>query len=158
MSLDFPDSPAIDEIYTYGSLSYKWSGDRWVAASGTKYIIGCFVPGRLTASQPLLLHSFSRGVTFPTGFTSYSGYASEARGSAAATGAVTIDMRQATAAAPTVFTSVGTISIAAGAVVGTFATSGAVVFAVGDTLALIAPTTADATFAGFAATLAGYES
>ena len=66
---------------------------------------------------------------------------------------------KATAAAPGTFSGVGTITIAAGALVGTFATSGGadMTFAQGDSLSLVGPASPDATFAGFSATLVGYE-
>jgi hypothetical protein len=106
-----------------------------------------------------LLHTFTKGVTIPANFGAYLGHTSEARGFAAATGSVAIDVQRALAASPGTFASVGTITIAAAALVATFATASGipVVFAQGDTLALIAPAVADSTFAGFAATLVGYE-
>lgn len=123
-----------------------------------KYVIGCFVPGVLLASQVLLLHQMSGGITIPADFGSYLGYATRARGQVAATASLTIDVQRATAAAPGVFTSVGTIAVAAGSLSATFSTSGvAVVYAAGDTLALVGPATPDTTFASFSATLVGRE-
>jgi hypothetical protein len=141
---------------THDQLVYV--GGMWTAQR-PRYIVGAFVPGVLSASQMLLMHTVSKAVTFPANFGSYLGHASQARGSAAATGSTVIAVQQATAAAPGTFTGVGTITFAAAALVGTFASSGgaAVSFAAGDTLALVAPASADATFSGFAATLAGME-
>jgi hypothetical protein len=142
-------------------LSWIFDGQKWLAAaSKPKYLLACFVPGVLTASQSLLLHRFSKAITFPANFDTYLGHLSEARGSVAATASTTIAVQKATAAAPGTFTGVGTIVIAAGAMVAaTFTTTGgaALSFAAGDSLALVGPGTADATFAGFAATLVGYE-
>ena len=160
MSLDFPASPSVGQAYSSGALSWTWDGTKWLAgAAKPKYLLACFVPGTLTASQQLLLHRFSKAVTIPANFGSYLGHASEARGTANATGSTAIVVQKATSAAPGTFSNVGTITIAAGSMVGTFATSGGadITFAQGDSLALVAPGTADATFAGFSATLVGYE-
>lgn len=158
--INFPDSPTVGQVFTSGAASWSWDGTKWAAGgSNARYIVACFVPGLMTASQILLDHRVSKAVTFPANFGGYLGHTSEARGSANATASTAIDVQRATSAAPGTFTSVGTITIAAGAMVGTFASSGgaAVSFAQGDTLALIAPATPDATFAGLAATLVGYE-
>jgi hypothetical protein len=159
MSLDFPPgTPGL--VFTSGALSWTYDGTKWVAgAAKPKYLLACFVPGVLTASQQLLLHRFSKAVTIPANFGGYLGHASEARGTAAATASTVIAVQRATSAAPGTFTGVGTITVAAGALVGTFATSGGadIAFAQGDSLSLAAPASADATFAGFSATLVGYE-
>jgi hypothetical protein len=130
-----------------------WSAQR------PRYIASTFVPGVPAASQLLLLQRLSKGITIPANFGDYLGHASMARGTVNATASTTIDVRKATSAAPGTFTSVGTITIAAGSMVGTFATSGgaAASFAQGDSIALVAPATPDATFANFAATLVAYE-
>ncbi len=141
---------------THDQLVYV--GGTWTAQR-PRYIVGAFVPGVLTASQTLLMHTFSKAVTFPANFGSYLGHASQGRGSAAATASTAIAVQKATAAAPSSFTGVGTITIAAAGITATFATSGGttVSFAAGDTLMLVAPASPDASFAGFSATLVGYE-
>jgi hypothetical protein len=113
----------------------------------------------MIASQYLLLHRFTKAITIPANFGTYLGHASQARGTANATGSTVIAAQKATSAAPGTFTGVGAITIAAGAMVGTLATSGGVAinFAQGDTLALVGPATPDVTLAGLAATLVGYE-
>jgi hypothetical protein len=113
----------------------------------------------LAASQLVLLQRLSKGVTFPANFGAYLGHASEARGTVNATASVAIDVQRALSAAPGSFASVGTITIAAGSMVGSFTSAGgaAVAYAQGDTLGLVGPATPDATFANFAATLVGYE-
>ena len=30
-TIDFPNSPAVDDIFTAGNSSYKWTGDAWVS-------------------------------------------------------------------------------------------------------------------------------
>jgi hypothetical protein len=161
--IDFPNSPTVGQVFSSGAASWTWDGTKWAAVGSSttspRYIVACFVPGLMTASQILLDHRVSKAVTFPANFGAYLGHTSEARGSANATASTAIDVQRATSAAPSTFTSVGTITIAAGAMVGTFTSSGgaAVSFAQGDTLALVGPATPDGTFAGFAATLVGYE-
>ena len=134
-------------------LSGAWTNQR------PRYIVSCFVPGTQTASQYLLIHRVSKDVTFPVNFGTYLGHTSEARGTVNAMNNTAIDVQKATSAAPTTFSSVGTITIAAGAMVGTFTTAGGatVSFSQGDTLALVAPSPADPLFANFAAALVGYE-
>jgi hypothetical protein len=161
--IDFPNSPTIGQIFSYGVLSWKWDGAKWVAASASsnpRYIVGCFSPGVLVDNQMLLSYPLTKGVTFPGNFGTYLGHTSFARGTAVTTSSITINARKATAAAPTAFTTIGTITFAAGALLGVLATTGgaAVSFNQGDTLALVAPATHDTTFAGFSATLVGYES
>jgi len=160
MSIDFPNAPTNGQVFTSGAMSWTYDGTKWVAGGAqAKYIIGCYVPGLLTASQYLLVHTFGKATTIPANFGAYLGHASQGRGGAAATGSVAIDVRKATAAAPGTFSSVGTISVAAAALLATFATTGgtAITFAAGDTIAVVAPATPDATFNNFNATLVGYE-
>lgn len=30
-AIDFPNAPTVNDIFTVGSLSYKWTGDAWIA-------------------------------------------------------------------------------------------------------------------------------
>ena len=161
--IDFPASPATGQIFQpiAGGPAWRWDGSKWLAqGAAARYVVACFVPGVPTASQLLLEHRVSKAIEIPANFGAALGHASQARGTVAATASTTIVVRKATSAAPGTFSDVGTIVIAAAALVGTFATSGgaAVSFAAGDTLALVAPATADTTFANFAATLAAVES
>lgn len=145
-----PSGTTHDQL-VYVSGAWTAQRPRWIAS--------CFVPGIMTASQLLLLQRLSKAVTFPANFGTYLGHTSQGRGTVNATASTAIDVQKATSAAPSTFSSVGTITIASGAMVATFASSGgaAVTFAQGDTLALVGPGTPDATFANFAATLVGYE-
>lgn len=154
--INFPDSPSEGQTFSSGSASWVYTAGKWIAApAASKYVVGCFAPGVLTASQILLVHRVSKAVTLPANFASYAGYASQASGTAAATASTVITVAKALAASPTTFSNVGTITFAAGGTVPTFATSGgaAVAFAAGDVLRLAAPSSADATFAGFSATI-----
>jgi hypothetical protein len=98
-------------------------------------------------------------VTFPANFGTYLERTSSSSGTATATSATTITLNQAKAGAPTTYNSVGTITIPAGGVKGTFAsTSGLPVnFSQGDSIQFLNQGTADSTFGGFFATLEGYE-
>lgn len=140
----------------YDQLVYN--GSAWVAQRA-RYILGCFVPGTMTASQMLLLHRFTKAVTIPANFGAYLGHVSEVRGTVNATASTVIIVQQSLSGTPGTFSNVGTITIAGGAMVGTFASSGgtAISFAQGDAVALMGPASADTTFANFAATLVGYE-
>jgi len=140
-----------------GSMLYR-DASLWTVQR-PRYVLSCFAPGTPAASQLLLLHRLSKAVTIPANFGAYLGHASMARGTANATASTAIDVQKATSAAPGTFSSVGTITIAAGAMVGTFASAGgaAITFAQGDSIALVAPASPDATFADFACSLAGFE-
>ncbi len=134
---------------THDQLVY--AGGAWTAQR-PRYVIATFVPGLMTASQYLLIHTFSKAVTIPANFGSYLGHNSQGRGTANATGSVAIAVQKNGVAA-------GTITVAAAGMTATFTTVGSatISFAAGDTIALVGPATADATFINFAATLVGYE-
>lgn len=146
-------SPADDDILVYISSTSKWTNKR------PKYVIAASMSGVLTASQQILYHRFAKAVTIPANFGAYLGLASQAGGTANATASTVINVDKAVTATPNTFSNVGTITIAAAGVTPTFASSGgaAISFAQGDVLRIVGPSTADATFAGFYATLAGYE-
>jgi hypothetical protein len=132
----------------------------WATSSAQpKYNIGCYVPNVLTANQNLLFHKFTKAVTVPANFGSYSGHVSEAGSGVAATASTAIDVAKAVAATPTTFSTVGTITFAAAAASATFASTGgtAITFAQGDVTRLRGPASPDATLADFFATIAGYE-
>lgn len=146
-------SVADRDVLVYDSTSSQWKNQR------AKYNIGIFVPGVMTASQNLVYHRFSKAVTLPANFGAYLGHASEAGGSANATGSTVINIDKAATATPNTFSNVGTITIGASGVTPTFASSGgtAITFAQGDVLRAVAPASPDATFADFYATLVGFE-
>lgn len=147
-------SPADKDQLIYSSSAGKWLNQR------ARYIVSAAaLSGILTASQLLLVHKFSKAVTFPANFGAYLGHTSEAGGTANTTASTVINIDKATAAAPNTFSNVGTITFAASGVSATFASSGgaAVNFAQGDVLRMIGPSSADATFANFYSTLVGFE-
>ncbi len=112
-----------------------------------------------SASQVMGHHRVPCGITIPANFGAYLGRTSEAGGSAVTTGSTIFSVDKAGTATPNTFSQIGTITFAAGTVTPTFATSGgtAQTFAAGDVLRIVAPGTPDATFAGFYATIIGYQ-
>lgn len=146
-------SAAANDFLVYDSTASAWKNQR------QHYDIAAYVPGTMANSQVLLMHRFSKAVTLPANFGAYLGRTSQAGGSANATASTVINVDKAATATPNTFSNVGTITIAAGGVTPTFASSGgtAISFAAGDVLRLVGPSTADATLAGFYATLCGYE-
>jgi hypothetical protein len=112
-----------------------------------------------TASQVLGHHDFACGVTIPANFGAYLGRQARAGGSAVAAASTIISVEKAAAATPNTFSQVGTITIAAGTVTPTFASSGGttIVFAANDRVRFVAPATPDTTFVGFYCTIPGYQ-
>ena len=142
-------SPATNDVLRY-------DGTNWVNTKAP-YTIAFSAPqtAAFTASQVVGHHKFAAAISIGANFASYQGLASEAGGSANATGSTVFNVDKAAAASPNTFSTIGTITFAAGTVTATFATSGgtAQTFAQGDVLRVVAPSSADATFAGFYATL-----
>jgi hypothetical protein len=52
-TIDFPNSPAVDDVFTAGNSSYKWTGDAWVSNN----------LGAIEAEDVVGLTAFVRGVT-----------------------------------------------------------------------------------------------
>lgn len=138
-----------------GTTGFTWKR----VTVGDKYIVGASMSGVLTASQQLLYHRFATAVTIPANFGDYLGYSSQAGGSANATASTVVNADKAATATPTTFSNIGTITIGAGSITPTLATAAgaAIAFAKGDVIRLMGPASADATFAGFYATIVGYE-
>lgn len=124
------------------------------------YRIGFSWPGGVPGNSQLIGdHQVTIGVTFPPNFGGYAGHTSQAGGTANATGSTVFTV--ATAASGTgSYTSIGTITFAAGTITPTFATTGGTAQRVpqGNMLRITGPGTADATFANPFFTLVGYES
>lgn len=139
-----------------GDILVRVSGS-WTNQRPTYRVAFSFTSGVLANSQLLGFHRFDKAATFNSNFGTYLGHASQAGGTANATGSTVINVDKAATATPNTFSNVGTITIAAGTVTPTLATSGSVSFAQGDVMRLQGPATADATFANFFATLVGFE-
>jgi hypothetical protein len=157
--LDFPDFPVVGQVFNGHRSSWIWDGVKWdVSSAHPRYVVACFVPDKLKADQSLLLHRFSKAVTFPIEFGDYLGHSSEMRGGFAATTGVTVSLLQATELTPGVYATVGSGTVVGGSLLGTLTTFGIPLnFVEGDTLAIVAPTVPDATFGDFACTLVGFE-
>lgn len=145
-------SPAAQDTLAYNTSSGRFENVR------PRYLVSLFVPGIMGPSQSLLLHRFSKAVTFPANFGAYLGHTSQAASGSAATASTTIQIQKALSATPTTWTSVATIVIAAAGVLGTFSTQAAISFAQGDLLRIRGPATPDTTLADFTASIVGFES
>jgi len=130
-----------------------WNGTDWENVR-QKYIIGASVAGVLTNSQQLLYHRFAVGVTLPADFSDYLVYSSKFGGSANATASTVIVVERALNASPNSFVSIGTLTVGAGSITVTPSTSATpITLAKGDVIRIMGPASADATFAGFYATI-----
>lgn len=107
------------------------------------YEVGGYFPSAPTASQIILRFLSARAVAFPIDFAG-----SQAHASVAATAATDFDIQKNGA-------SVGTLSFAAAATVGTFVAAAGVTLAAADRLDMVGPATPDATLAGISWLLAG---
>lgn len=116
------------------------------------YTFGFSAPsGVLTASQVIGHHALARAVTFPANFAgSYAG------GTANATASTVLTIAKATTGTGS-WTTIGTITIAAGTITPTFASTGGTAQTgnAGDVIRIIGPATFDATFANAYATIVG---
>ncbi len=142
-----------DGATAWNSLAY-WRGNP------AKYIIAfSFTGGVLTNNQLLGLHEVAVPLTIPANFGAYGIYASQAGGTVNATGSTVMTVGKALAASPNTFSTIGTITIAAGTVTPTFATTGGVAqsFAQGDMIRVTGPASPDATFANFYCTIVAHE-
>jgi hypothetical protein len=147
---------AISSPQPFDTLSYSTSSGKF-ENHRPKYVIGAYVPGTMTASQNLLFHKFSKGVTLPANLGAWLGHTSEAGAAVAATASTVITLAQAVAGAPTTFASVATITFAAGSVTGSMSVQAAISFAQGDVLRIRGPASPDSTFADLHLTLVGQE-
>lgn len=105
-----------------------------------------YLPGVPAASTTLLLAVSAVQASFPTSFTG-----SYATADVAATASTVLTVKKGTV-------TVGTITFAAGAAVGTFVAASITSLAPGEKIAVYAPATPDATLAGIAIVLAGTRS
>jgi len=168
-----PASPAAGDLWWDSSDGsgqlFVWFDDgtsaQWVVANSAiaaapKYNIGfSFTGGVLANSQLLGMHRVSKAITIPANFGGHEGHVSQAGATAAATANTVISVDRALSASPNTFTQVGMITITAGGIAPTFATSGgaAISLAQGDVLRLVGPSSADTTLANFYATIVAQE-
>ena len=57
MALNFPSSPALNQIYTVGDQSWKWDGTAWVALSAAEEAVPVYI-GTMPPTYALILASF----------------------------------------------------------------------------------------------------
>lgn len=177
--VDFPTSPAPGTIFQGGGGAWLWDGSKWVSAVAgvppgvaqfdqlvsvdgawtsqhPRYVISCYVPGRLTSSQILLMHRMPTVVRLPAMGGSYLGLLSMAASGTPATADAVIAVERALQADLTDFATIGTITFSTSSMVANFSSAG-VDLAQGDVLRFRAPVTADATLADVHITLVGFE-
>lgn len=182
MALDFPTSPAPGTIFQGGGGAWLWDGTKWISAVAgvppgnadydtlvwlgsewtvqrPRYVVSCYVPGKLTADQNLLFHRFAANATFPAEFGSYLLWVSTIGCSVAATADATFDIAKAPAGSAGSFANVGVAQLYAGALFGAFGTVGdaPVVFGDHDIMRIRAPSTPDATLSDVFLTLVGFQ-
>lgn len=134
--------------------SGSWSNQR------PKYLIGFSFTGGLLANNQLLgLHQVAKAITIPANFGAYLGLASQASGTANATGSPVINVNKLAGGATGSSSSIGTITIGAGSVTPSFATTSGTAKSLsqGDVVEVIGPSSADASFANFLCTIVAYE-
>jgi hypothetical protein len=110
------------------------------------YDIAFYLSGKFTASQTCMELNVARGFSLPASLTG-----SIARLDTAPAASLTFSINHNGVGA-------GTISFASGSQTGTFSFTAAVTFAAGDTLSVVAPTTADTSAAGLSVTFLGTRS
>lgn len=66
MALDFPNTPAVNDVYTYNNYSWQWTGKGWQAISGpgSKGITVINTATGLQVNRNLFI-----GTTTPTGMS-----------------------------------------------------------------------------------------
>lgn len=140
----------------FDDLTYDWDLPGWRNRPHRDVIPVPHHPGVFSSNEAFFYYVFPRAAVIPANFTAVDGYQSRSGATANATGTTVITINRAAAADLADFSEViGTISIASGQKVGSFATAGGTEkgFSAGDVLRLRAPSSADGTFAGFYATL-----
>lgn len=139
-----PAGPGVPTGGAAGQVLTKSSGTDYDAQWASQpFDLTAYYPGVPSASVRVTRVPLARAVSFPANFAGSVGIAS-----VAATASTAFDVRKNG-------TSVGTITFAAGATTATFTTSGAVTYAAGDYLSIVAPATPDATLADPGVVLAG---
>lgn len=180
MALDFPTSPLPGTIFNGGNGSWLWDGTKWKSAipampqgaadydqlvwvggewtvQRARYIVSCFVPGPLSASQTMLMHRLTKAITIPANGGLYLGHQSEAAAGTPPTAGAVVMVSWAAAGTPTVFGNVISVTFTAGQPFAVFASTGPVNFAQGDILRIQGPVSADATLTDVYLTIVGYE-
>jgi hypothetical protein len=116
------------------------------------YDLAAFIGGVPASAQLALRYTFVRATAFPANFIG-----SQSSATIAATAMSVFNIDRALVGSPNTFTTIGTITYAAGAIQGTFlSVSGlAYSFGIGDVIRLVCPAPADVTLASISATITG---
>jgi hypothetical protein len=70
MSINFPNSPSINDLYTFGTRTWRWSGSAWdLLFSGTQGYTGSQGTIGYTGSQGGVGFTGSQGLDGSIGFT-----------------------------------------------------------------------------------------
>lgn len=63
--INFPDNPTVDQVYTYGTKSWSWTGTYWrLIAEG---LVGPTGPQGIQGPQGVTGPTGPQGITGPTG-------------------------------------------------------------------------------------------
>ncbi|KVG33877.1 hypothetical protein [Burkholderia diffusa] len=137
------------QVLTMVSGSPAWaaaSGGTSAPATANMDLVSYFV-GSIAASQTLMKAVTPQPLTLPSGLTGSYAYCDTAP-----TGSISCTINKISGGSTT---AIGSVNFAAGATTGTFTFSSAVTTAAGDVVQVVAPSVADATFAGPQIGLAG---
>jgi len=147
-------SPADGDVIVYDDAINKFINVR--PMRGVSF--GTRPGGLLTADQPVFFHRFGFGFTIPANFAAYRGAGTTLGGTSNATANTVFRVQKALAASPVSFANAGTLTIGAGGVNLTAASStGDIVYAQNDTIRILAPTVPDTGLTGVYGTVIGYE-
>jgi hypothetical protein len=87
MAISFPASPTLNQVYTYGNRSWKWTGTAWVSQSVSTAPTGPTGPTGATGSASTVPGPQGpTGATGSTGATGATGAASTVAGPTGSTG------------------------------------------------------------------------
>lgn len=156
LNLDDLGDVDLSFVQPFDSVRYNPDSGSWVNMPDRVLVAVPYHPGTFSSNENFFYYIVTRDCEIPADFEETGGYQSCSGGTVNATGSTVITVSRAAAGDLLDFSeTVGTITIAAGHVEGTFATDSGTsqFFGVGDVLRLRAPSSADGTFAGFYATL-----
>ncbi len=132
-ALDFPASPALNQVYSANGAAWKWNGESWIGVPATDYLFtSCIFVGVIPSSQILIDNPMAQGCTFSAALSGSAGTLN-----VAATAQTDFDVQKNGV-------SFGTIRFAAAGTVASFISASGATFAIGDILTVIAPASADA--------------
>jgi hypothetical protein len=129
------------------ALTWSQSAGKWVATKPFYVDFVSYFPGPPSANAVLMQVITAHPTTFPSGLSGSYGYCGTAP-----TGAVSCPIKRTSGGTTT---TIGNVNFAAGATSATFTFSSAVTTNAGDLIQVVAPSTADASFANISLALVG---